>query len=72
MIPTERSASATGCPGTVCECGEDFACFQKNRNVCLQSGNCRIDADCGPGGYCSFSSDGAYCSRPSGGSALAA
>jgi hypothetical protein len=30
-------------------------------NVCL-GGNCRVDADCGPGGYCSpsFGSCGAY------------
>lgn len=60
--------SDTDCPGTVCECGQDPACFQKNQNVCLQSGNCRIDSDCGPGGYCSYSYDGAYCGHqhPSG------
>jgi hypothetical protein len=58
--PTACTAD-TDCPGTVCDCGKHFACFQKNQNACLPSGNCRIDADCGPGGYCSFSSDGAYC-----------
>jgi len=49
------------CGAAVCECGEDFQCFGPKRNVCLTKGNCHVDADCGPGGFCSFSSDGAYC-----------
>ena len=42
-------ASDDGCDGGVCECGGGW---RSDHNVCL-GGNCRVDADCGPGGYCS-------------------
>jgi hypothetical protein len=60
------------CPGlAVCECGQAMG-SGRAANACLSS-NCRVDADCGPGGYCSpsYSSCGArggftgyYCHTP--------
>jgi hypothetical protein len=42
------------CSGTaassVCACEGGF---RSDNNVCLRDGNCRTDADCGSGGYCS-------------------
>ncbi len=38
------------CSGSVCQCEGGF---RSDNNVCLSQGNCRVDADCGPGGYCS-------------------
>lgn len=35
--------------GKVCQCGGGF---RADNDVCLESG-CRVDADCGPNGYCS-------------------
>jgi len=40
------------CPGNVCDCRPSAS--DSRANVCA-GGNCRIDADCGPGGYCSRS-----------------
>jgi hypothetical protein len=37
--------------GAPCECRTSASDFQAN--VCLTGSNCRIDSDCGPGGYCS-------------------
>jgi hypothetical protein len=34
-------------------------------NSCVHGGECRIDADCGPGGYCSPSQVGVLCVCPS-------
>ena len=62
---------ASDCPaGSVCAChttayGADLA------NKCIP-GNCDVDADCGPGGYCSTTKDitcggpdsGVYCRTP--------
>jgi hypothetical protein len=59
--------SDTDCSGKPCACrasGSDSAA-----NVCL-TGNCAVDADCGPGGYCSPSGLpdacglGYYCHTP--------
>lgn len=36
--------------GGLCACENGF---HSDNNVCLFVGNCRIDADCGSGGYCS-------------------
>ena len=61
--------SDSECGGTVCECGQDFICFKDpQKNTCLDEGNCLIDSDCGKSGFCSFSTDGAYCGmyRPPG------
>ncbi|MCA9550305.1 MAG: hypothetical protein KC933_09735 [Myxococcales bacterium] len=34
----------------VCECEGGFG---SDHNICLQTGNCNVDADCGAGGFCS-------------------
>ena len=39
------------CAGGPCDCGGDVL-----GNVCL-AGNCKVDADCGDGGWCSRSMD---------------
>lgn len=45
----DRCFGDDDCNGGVCECEGGF---RSDHNVCL-GGNCRINADCGPGGYCS-------------------
>lgn len=45
----DRCFADDGCDEGVCQCGGGF---RSDHNVCL-GGNCRINADCGPGGYCS-------------------
>jgi hypothetical protein len=48
----DQCASDQDCPKSeVCECGQ-AANTGRYPNVCLP-GNCRVDADCGSGGYCS-------------------
>ncbi len=51
-----------------CECRTSDSA--EDPNFCASGGNCRIDADCGPGGYCSPSEIGELCacvgSRPCG------
>lgn len=37
--------------GVPCECRPSSA--SSAPNVCVGGGNCRVDSDCGPGGYCS-------------------
>jgi hypothetical protein len=58
----DTCTSDANCPsGTLCACRNPSRNDQ-GANVCLPS-NCRVDADCGPGGYCSPSFDpgcGAY------------
>ncbi len=46
------------CGGQVCLCGESSL----GVNRCLSRGDCLVDADCGPGGYCSpsFGDCGSY------------
>jgi len=40
------------CPSlSPCLCRTSAA--DNTANVCLRGGNCAVDADCGPGGYCS-------------------
>jgi len=58
------------CPNGVCGCGSDYGGnIAYHANVCVP-GNCHVDADCGPGGYCSPSRGycgffmGFYCHRP--------
>ena len=38
------------CGDGVCECQGGF---RSDNNICLQTGNCRLDADCGGCGFCS-------------------
>ncbi len=47
------------CPsGATCLCrGSSTANIA---NVCVPAGNCTVDSDCGPGGYCSPSPDNCY------------
>ena len=40
----------TDCGAFVCACGGGF---RSDDNVCLHQGNCRVDANCGAGGFCS-------------------
>lgn len=66
-------SDCTGAVGTgtqLCECEGGF---RADNNVCL-GGNCRVDADCGPSGYCSptlgdcgnyTGTTGYYCHTPS-------
>ena len=51
--------SDADCEGFVCACEGGF---RSDYNVCLRSGNCHVDADCGSGGYCSptFGDCGSY------------
>jgi hypothetical protein len=37
--------------GTPCQCRASSA--SANANICLTGSKCRVDSDCGPGGYCS-------------------
>ena len=46
------------CGGGVCDCGENTAYGQ---NKCLDAGDCRVNADCGPGGWCSPSASPDRC-----------
>jgi hypothetical protein len=52
-----------------CDGGSPCACRPSSAsaapNVCRGAGNCIVDADCGPGGYCSPSSLEQFCSCPS-------
>jgi hypothetical protein len=51
------------CSGGVCTCRVDISGFGGDEfpalNLCAKAGNCRIDSDCGPGGWCSPYYDGA-------------
>lgn len=52
------------CTGNApCECRASAS--DGSPNSCLQSGNCRVDADCGEGGYCSPSLLNQFCICPS-------
>jgi hypothetical protein len=55
------------CSGlSVCGCNEPIWANYIGVNLCIAAGNCRVDADCGPGGFCSLSpfqcgAGGYYC-----------
>ncbi|MDB4981872.1 MAG: hypothetical protein JWM82_2624, partial [Myxococcales bacterium] len=50
----DQCATDADCPGnTPCSCRSSDS--ETAPNLCLSGGNCRIDADCGEGGYCSRS-----------------
>jgi hypothetical protein len=46
--------------GAACECRAEAS--DSWANSCLSAGNCRVDADCGDGAYCSPSQINSFCS----------
>lgn len=59
----DECASDTGCGGGICRCRTSADSDVANR--CFDDGNCRTDADCGPGGFCSPSLvDAGFCACP--------
>ena len=65
----DQCLSDADCSDNVpCECRTSESA--QDANLCAAGGNCRIDADCGPSGYCSPSEIGELCacegSRPCG------
>jgi hypothetical protein len=69
-FPWEGLVSAGGCSYDECftdsTCGSGTPCVCRasltddSANVCDPGGNCVVDADCGPGGYCSPSTRSCY------------
>src|SRR5580692_1375818 len=60
----DACGSDSDCPGDEpCECRTSASDAQANS--CLTGGNCRLDSDCGPGGYCSPSQVDSFCFCPS-------
>jgi hypothetical protein len=60
----DACASDTDCPANEpCQCRASAS--DPTANSCLTGGNCRVDADCGPGGYCSPSQIENFCFCPS-------
>jgi hypothetical protein len=56
----DECATDSDCPGNVpCSCRSSAS--DSAPNACLSGSNCRIDADCGPGGYCSRGTLGDRC-----------
>lgn len=47
------------CASNVCQCNGGFG---SDANICMRQGNCLVDADCGPGNFCSptFGDCGSY------------
>jgi hypothetical protein len=59
----DACANDDGCTGGPCSCRDSAASAEANR--CFDAGNCRVDADCGAGGYCSPSLIGfGFCECP--------
>ncbi|HVZ88830.1 MAG TPA: hypothetical protein VHG72_17805 [Polyangia bacterium] len=57
-------AQDTDCPNDEpCVCRASAA--DSAANICLTGGNCRVDSDCGAGGYCSPSQVNDFCFCPS-------
>lgn len=56
---TSAMCSEQGDAGGLCsqdsDCPNNEACFcvTSQTGICISGGNCRIDSDCGPGGFCS-------------------
>ena len=60
----DACSSDADCPSTQpCECRPSAT--SPSANSCLSGGNCRLDADCGDGGYCSPSQVNNICFCPS-------
>ncbi len=49
--------------GSLCQCRPSSSSSAPNR--CVKAGNCTVDSDCGPGGYCSPSALDKLCTCPS-------
>jgi hypothetical protein len=73
-FPGEGMVSAGGCSYDECfadsGCGARTPCIcrssstDNSANVCDVGGNCAVDSDCGPGGYCSPSMETCYSTNP--------
>ena len=73
-FPWEGLVSYGGCSYDECftdsNCGARTPCLcrgsatDNNANICDVGGNCAVDSDCGPGGYCSPSMETCYSSNP--------
>jgi hypothetical protein len=60
----DACGSDSDCPGDEpCQCRTSASDAQANS--CLTGGNCRLDSDCGRGGYCSPSQVDSFCLCPS-------
>jgi hypothetical protein len=80
-FPNEGLVGPGGCSYDACSnamCGATTPCTcrasatDNTANVCDTGGNCAVDSDCGPGGYCSPSASGCgmapyFCHTPSDG-----
>jgi hypothetical protein len=56
----DNCLSDSDCPSSVpCDCRASAS--DTAANTCMTGSNCRVDADCGPGGYCSPSLVGVFC-----------
>ena len=73
-FPGEGLVSAGGCSYDECfadsGCGAKTPCIcrssstDNSANICDVGGNCAVDSDCGPGGYCSPSMEACYSTIP--------
>ena len=73
-FPWEGLVSLGGCSYDECftdsNCGSRTPCIcrssptDNNANMCDVGGNCALDSDCGPGGYCSPSMETCYSTNP--------
>jgi hypothetical protein len=60
----DQCASDSDCPNNEpCECRTSESSYAAN--ACATGGNCRVDSDCGPCGYCSPSQVDQFCFCPS-------
>jgi hypothetical protein len=59
----DQCQSDADCPTHVpCECRS--APESNEANICVPGGNCAVDSDCGPVGYCSPDASGGLCGHP--------
>ncbi len=59
----DECQSDADCPTHVpCECRGSASSTEAN--ICVAGGNCAVDSDCGPGGYCSPGILGGLCAHP--------
>ena len=73
-FPWEGQVSRGGCSYDECSsdsnCGAKTPCLcrssstDNSANMCDVGGNCAVDSDCGPGGYCSPSMETCYSTNP--------
>jgi hypothetical protein len=73
MCSYDECFDDSDCQGGPCQCRDSSS--NNDPNLCFTAGNCTVDADCGPGGYCSpsmvdfgnFPGDDFFCWCPAGG-----